>query len=119
MEVDRERLTMLLEKEILSIAEMIPPIICGCSNTSEHITEHVECRCNGQRRFNAGMIARYPEKFLYPANLIDEQDFFHCRFCGKIRSFPGYLVECPSCGKLFKGPRPYFPVDYECPECDV
>ena len=96
---------------------MISPVKCACSNTQEHTIEHIECRCNGYELFrNSICDPPYPPERVFVKNCKDG-DWELCRYCGKIRDFPGYLVVCPECGVKFKGPRPYFPIDFECENC--
>jgi len=97
---------------------IIFPVICACSNDIHHKVKHHECRCSGQFRLNQHMYAPYVEWGQFPKHLIDEKGFQHCRYCGKYRDFPDALVECTECGKKFPGPKPYFKVDFECPECE-
>lgn len=96
---------------------LIAPVVCLCSGTTTHKIEHEECRCTGWERFRDNRSAPYCDDGVFPAQLVDERGFEHCRYCGKVSSFPGYLVECTTCGKLFRGPRPYFPIDYDCVKC--
>lgn len=111
---NRERLVMFNEKEF----PILSPVICACSNNQEHVVEHEVCRCTGWDRFRDGMYAPHSNKGCFPANLVDERGFEHCRYCGKVRDLhPTYLVTCDTCSKRFCGPRPYFPIDFDCEDC--
>jgi hypothetical protein len=96
---------------------ILSPVVCACSNSQEHKIEHEECRCTGWHRFREQMYAPYAEKGIYPANLVDELGFEHCRYCGKVHNWKDYLVVCDTCGRKFRGPRPWFPIDYDCENC--
>lgn len=99
---------------------MKAPVQCACSNSQNHTTNHIECRCDGQFRKNNGLRYEYnSEEALFPKNCRDEEGFLLCEFCGKVRNTKGYeqLVQCPDCGVWFKGYRRYPKVDYECEDC--
>jgi hypothetical protein len=96
---------------------MIAPVICSCSGKSTHTKEHEECRCNGWVRFRNGFTAPYPQRNVFVKNNKDGP-WELCRYCGKVRDFPKYLVTCPNCSTKFRGPRPYFPIDFECEKCE-
>jgi len=46
----------------------------------------------------------------------DEKGFRYCGYCQRIGR--DQLVKCPTCGKYFRGPKPFFPVDFECENCE-
>lgn len=94
---------------------MLKGVVCRCGAGD---CSHVECKCNGYERFRDGIYLPYPEEFVLAKNCEDEKRFPLCRYCGKIRDFPGLLVVCPECGTKFRGPRPYFPIDFECENCE-
>lgn len=94
---------------------MLKGVVCRC-NTDE--CNHIECRCNGWDRYRDGIKLPYPDTFILVKNCYDDKGFWLCRYCGKVSDFQGYLVICPNCDKKFKGPRPWFPVDYECENCE-
>lgn len=94
---------------------MLQGVVCRC-NTEK--CDHEECLCNGWERFRDGIKLPYPEHFILAKNNTDDKGFLLCRYCGKLHNSPGYLVECPECGKKFRGPRPHFPIDYECEDCE-
>lgn len=50
------------------------------------------------------------------ALLFDEWRYLWCGHCKKI--LRNQLVQCPECDRYFRGPRRFFPADYECPECE-
>ena len=52
--------------------------------------------------------------------VVDKDGYSYCPYCIRIVGFTfgQQLVECPVCGKWFKGPRREFPIDYECVECE-
>jgi hypothetical protein len=45
----------------------------------------------------------------------DEDGFWYCGYCRRIGR--EQLVQCPNCKKFFRGPKPFFPVNYECEKC--
>ena len=96
---------------------ILSPVICYCSGKQNHKTDHIECRCDGQFRFLRKMFCPYPAFRVLAKNREDEEGYPLCRYCGKVRNFPRLLVTCPECGKRFKGPKPYFKIDYECDDC--
>lgn len=90
-------------------------VYCKCGkDVSEEDHGHIECRCSGYEKFREG----FEVPHLDPEPPRMDGRWKICRYCGKIRDFPDYLVTCPNCGIKFKGPRPYFPVDYECEKCE-
>lgn len=105
---------------------IIRPIICYCSGRQHHKEDHIECRCDGQIRFNNASAAFVTGKnrsdIVWPKRSPDikpDPDGYPlCRFCGKIR-FKNWLVQCPYCDKYFKGPKFWFnkKFHYECEDC--
>lgn len=93
---------------------------CSCGKPVAQDVEHahIDCQCDGWARFREGFGTQYfNDNMVLAVNRKDEDDYELCRYCGLIRDFPEYLVTCTECGKKFKGPRKYFPIDYECENC--
>lgn len=104
---------------------MLQGVYCeGCKRDGpikEDEHTHKGCMCNGQKIVNMlgwEKCPPYPEERIYPKNKINEKGFILCKWCGLPIDIPGYLVVCPVCGAHFPGPRPRFPIDYECENCE-
>lgn len=103
---------------------MLKEVYCkGCKKhgpieLDEH--SHKDCQCNGQYWFNTyGWRENlpYPEERIIAENRVNERGFQLCKWCG-LPCLPNQLITCTVCGAKFPGPRPYFPIDYECEKCE-
>lgn len=52
----------------------------------------------------------------FSSHLLDQDGFWYCGFCKRIMA--DQLVHCEDCGRWFKGPRRFFPINYECSDCE-
>lgn len=51
----------------------------------------------------------------YKGIKIDKDGFWYCGYCQRIGR--EQLVQCPECNLYFKGPKRYFPIEYQCINC--
>lgn len=83
------------------------PNLCGASERCE--AERKEIKTDEER-------LAWVYKWRAKNPNTDDDPFYICFDCGRYRR--DQLVQCPECGKYFKGPRPNFPFDYECENCE-